>query len=74
VVADVGLHPVWVGGVTLGQALLLDDGRCCWMRQRWQAVLLVGIVAGQTGTGDALNESYWTVELDVSEFLALQQV
>jgi hypothetical protein len=72
--ADVGLHPVWVGGVTLGQAPVLDHGRCCWMRQRWQAVVLVDIVAGQMGTGDALNGSYRTVELDVSALLARQQV
>jgi hypothetical protein len=44
------------------------------MRERWQAVLLVDIVAMQTGTRDALNGSRRTVELDMSDLLALQRV
>jgi hypothetical protein len=35
VVADVEVHPVWVGNLTLWQALVLKHGRCGWMREQW---------------------------------------
>lgn len=60
VVADFGMHPICGGGVTCCQAVVLDHGRCCRMRQQGQAVLLVESVAGQTGLGDALNGNYWS--------------
>jgi hypothetical protein len=46
VVADDGVHLVWVGVVTFYKALVLDHGRCWRMRQQWQAVLLADDVVG----------------------------
>jgi hypothetical protein len=58
VVADVGLHLVWVSGVTFCRSLMVDHGHsCCWMHERWQTVLLVYAVDGQTGTRDAVSGS-----------------